>query len=244
MDRYQRNELIDGIGKKGQQKLLQSKVLVIGAGGLGSPVLQYLAAVGVGTLGIVDYDVVDITNLQRQVLHFTEDVGNKKVESAIHKLHSLNPNVNLIGYDEKLTQANASSLINQYDFVIDCCDNYEAKLLINDVCVASRKPFSHGAVLSMKGEVMTYIPGSACYRCVFSEIPIDGETPTSSQVGILGAVAGTIGTIQATETIKYLTGAGELLINRLLIYDARKIAFLALKVKKNDACICSANEET
>lgn len=239
MDRYHRNELIEGIGKEGQQKLLQSKVLVIGAGGLGSPVLQYLAAAGIGTIGIVDYDIVDITNLQRQVLHFTEDIGCPKVESAINKLSRLNPNIDLVPYREKFTEENASALIQQYDFVIDCCDNYEAKFLINDVCASNNKAFSHGAVLSMKGEVMTYIPGSACYRCVFGEPSAEGEMPTSSQVGILGAVAGTIGTIQATEAIKYLTGVGELLTNRILIYDARSVAFHSLKVKKNEACNCN-----
>lgn len=231
MNRYNRNILIEGWGEEGQQKLRSSKVLVVGAGGLGSPVLLYLAAAGVGTLGIVDYDVVDISNLQRQILHQTTDLGKNKIESAREKLNVLNPEVSVITYSEKFTEKNAANIIGEYDFVIDCCDNYTTKFLINDVCVREQKPYSHGAVLALRGEVMTYIPGNACYRSVFDNPPEDGTAPTSAQAGILGSIAGVIGSIQATEAIKYLTGIGELILNRILIFDGKSMNFYSLKVK-------------
>lgn len=231
MERYTRNVIIDGFGREGQEKLARAKVLVVGAGGLGSPVLLYLAAAGVGTLGIADYDVVDITNLQRQIIHATEDLGKPKIESARQSMEALNPDVEVVAYREKFTADNAAGLVRQYDFIIDCCDNYEAKFLINDVCVAEGKPYSHGAVLAMRGEVMTYVPGHADYRKVFNEAPADGEYPTAAQAGALGPVAGIVGSIQATETIKYLTGIGELLTDRILIFDGRTMAFHTLKVK-------------
>jgi Dinucleotide-utilizing enzymes involved in molybdopterin and thiamine biosynthesis family 2 len=228
--RYNRNILIEGWGEEGQQKLKNSKVLVVGAGGLGSPVLLYLAAAGVGTLGIIDYDVVDISNLQRQIIHQTVDVGRNKIESAREKLNALNPDVNAIIYPEKLTEANVSDVIKDYDFIIDCCDNYAGKFLINDACVREKKPYSHGAVLALRGEVMTYVPGNACYRSVFDNPPEDGTAPTSAQAGILGSIAGVIGSIQATEAIKYLTGIGELILNKILIFDGKTMSFYSLKI--------------
>jgi molybdopterin/thiamine biosynthesis adenylyltransferase len=238
--RYQRNILISGFGEEGQRKLREAKVLVVGAGGLGSPVLLYLAAAGVGTLGIIDCDVVDETNLQRQILHRTGDVGRLKTASAHEKLYALNPGTGFNIYQEKLTDGNAGRLIGEYDFVVDCCDNYATKLLINDVCVSRRKPYSHGAVIAMRGEVMTYLPGTACYRCVFDDPPEDGGIlPASSQVGILGAVAGIAGSIQAAETVKYLAGLGDLITNRLLIIDATSMNFFSLKVRANDRCLCA-----
>ncbi|MDR2918091.1 MAG: HesA/MoeB/ThiF family protein [Tannerella sp.] len=238
-NRYLRNVLIDGIGEEGQAKLAASKVLVVGAGGLGSPVLYYLAAAGVGTLGIVDYDVVDITNLQRQILHNTNDIGRLKIGSAALKLAILNPAVILRPYGEKLTEINAESIIEDYDFVVDCCDNYATRLLINDVCVKQQKPYSHGAVIAMRGEAMTYVPGAACYRCVFENPPQDGALSASSQVGVLGAVAGIVGSIQATEAIKYIVGMREqLILNRMLIIEAGDMKFISLKVKKNKDCVC------
>ena len=265
-ERYQRNVLVEGIGIEGQAKLSASKVLVIGAGGLGSPVLFYLAAAGVGTIGIVDDDVVNRTNLQRQILHFTNDIGRRKINSAEQKIAALNPDVEIITYQYRFTEQNAQKIIDGsfesdneykeqqntcinpycegknlaggYDFVVDCCDNYATKLLINDVCVQMGKPFSHGAVVAMRGEVMTYVPGSACYRCVFDAPPQDGLLPTSSQVGILGAVAGIVGSIQATETIKYISGMNDLIVNRIMIIDTKAMNFFSLKVKKSNACIC------
>ena len=237
-ERYNRNILIEGFGKAGQAKLKTSKVLVIGAGGLGSPALFYLTAAGVGTVGIADDDVVDTTNLQRQILYATRDVGRQKTDSASDKLVALNPDTNLVPYNCRFTEENAELIINEYDFVIDCCDNYATKLLINDVCVKMKKPYSHGAVVSMNAEVMTYIPGSACYRCVFETMSADGIPTTSEQSGVLGSVAGIVGSIQATEAIKYLTGMNGLIINRILIVDAKTMSFFSLKVKKRKSCIC------
>ncbi len=228
--RYNRNILVEGFGEEGQSKLQNSKVLVIGAGGLGSPVLYYLAAAGIGTLGIIDSDVVDISNLQRQILHRTSEIGVPKVISAKEKLEALNPDVHIVAYRERFTQDNAAELVRQYDFVVDCCDNYETKFLISDVCVAEQKPYSHGAVLTLRGEVMTYIPGSSDYRKVFGGAPAAGTVPTSAQVGILGSIAGLVGCIQATEAIKYLTGIGDLILNRILIIDGKTMAFQSLKI--------------
>ena len=238
MNRYNRNKLIEGVGEEGQQKLLQAKVLVVGAGGLGSPVLYYLAAAGVGTLGVIDYDTVDETNLQRQILHRTADVGRSKVESAAEKLRALNPDICINTYNERLTDDNADELIAGYDFIADCSDSYASKLLINDVCVRNGKPYSHAAVLAMRGELMTYLPGCACYRCVFEDEPAEGSHPGAAQVGILGAVAGVIGSLQAAEVVKYFTGIGELVTNRILIYDGLRTSFYSLKASKRKECGC------
>ena len=258
-DRYNRNILVEGIGRVGQAKLKAAKVLVIGAGGLGSPTLFYLAAVGVGVIGVVDDDTVNISNLQRQILHSTHDLGRRKTDSAQEKLVALNPDVRIILYSCRFTEENAEKIINgsmsgdtvglltdvacqspdgEYDFVVDCCDNYATKLLINDICVKMKIPYSHGAAISMRGEVMTYVPGSACYRCVFDTPPEDGVLPTSSQTGILGSVAGIAGSIQATETIKYLVGMNDLITGRILIIDAKTMNTFSLKVKKRSSCIC------
>lgn len=236
MDRYIRNVLIEGFGKEGQDKLRNSKVLVVGAGGLGSPVLLYLAAAGIGTLGIADNDRVELSNLQRQIIHFTGNVGEEKIVSATDKLHCLNPEVEIITYPERLDAGNADLLVTPYDFVVDCTDNYATKFLINDLCVKHRKPFSHAAVAGLRGEVMTYTPGNACYRCVFGEPPAD--TAERNPVGVLGAMAGMLGTIQATEAIKYLTGIGDLLTNRILIVDGSTMDFRSVRVKKNSKCRC------
>lgn len=236
MERYNRNILIEGVGEEGQEKLKKAKVLVVGAGGLGSPVILYLAAAGVGTLGLIDCDKVQLSNLQRQVIHWTEDLNTDKVTSAKRKIELLNPDVKVATYVEELSDLNAESLFADYDFIVDCCDNYKTKYLINDVCVKLKKPFSHAAVVSMRGEVMTVIPGSACYRCAFPELIEEEKGHSASEIGILGSMAGIIGSIQATETIKYLTGVGELLTNKLLIVDGRDICFYPLKVKKTNNC--------
>ena len=244
-NRYIRNVLIENIGLEGQERLKKAKILVVGAGGLGSPVLFYLAAAGVGTLGVVDNDVVNISNLQRQILHRTNDIGRDKTISAGEKLSALNPDVRIIVYNELFTEENAIGIIKdpegEYDFVIDCCDNYKTKLLINDVCVGLGKPYSHGAVVAMRGEAMTYIPGAACYRCVFDNPPEDGKLPVSSEIGILGSVAGMVGCIQATEAIKYIAGMNDLIADRILIIDANIMNFSSLKVKSNDKCCCKAD---
>ncbi len=237
-ERYQRNILIEGIGEAGQAKLKAAKALVIGTGGLGSPTLFYLAAAGVGEIGVVDDDVVAVSNLQRQILHFTNDIGQMKTNSAQQKLAALNPEVKIVTYNDRFSTENATQIVNNYDIVIDCCDNFATKFLINDVCVASRKPFVHGAVVAMQGEVMTYVPGAACYRCLFETTLEDGMFPTASQVGILGSVAGLTGSIQATEAIKYLTGMNGLITNRILFIDAGMMIFNFFSVKRRRACIC------
>lgn len=218
--RFNRQIIMPEIGLEGQEKLKNSKVLIIGAGGLGSPVALYLAAAGIGTIGIVDNDRVDISNLQRQIIHGESMEGIKKAESAKQSMKRLNGNVNVETYMCRITPENISGIIEKYDFVIDAVDNFETKFLINDACVIAKKPFCHGGVIRFNGQVMTYVPGQgACYRCVFEEIPKRGSSPKCYTVGVLGTVVGIIGCIQATEAVKYLTGAGELLTGRMLIVD-------------------------
>ena len=240
--RYSRHILLEGFGKEGQEKLLQSKVLLIGAGGLGSPNALYLAAAGVGTIGIADADVVSISNLQRQVIHFTEDKGKPKVESAAEKMRRINPDVKVITYDCFITEDNAQDIISDYDFIIDCTDSFASKYLVNDACVMAGKPFCAGGVVKYGAQVMTHIPGTACYRCIFSEPPAENEVETCSTVGVLGSVVGIMGSIQATEAIKYLTGIGELLTDKLLIVDALTMNFQTLAFKHNAGCpVCGDN---
>jgi molybdopterin/thiamine biosynthesis adenylyltransferase len=231
IDRYSRHIILQDIGGVGQEKILNGKVLIIGTGGLGAPAALYLAAAGVGTIGLIDGDVVDLSNLQRQVIHFTPDVGRPKVDSAKEKINLINPDVNVITYKDVIHAGNALEILKDYDFIIDGTDNFSAKFLINDACVLAKKPFSHGGILRFDGQTMTYVPGSASYRCVFKEPPPKNLVPTCSQAGILGAVAGMLGTIQAAEALKYLTGVGELLTNRMLIFDAKSMNFRTVKVK-------------
>lgn len=242
IQRYSRHILLQDVGVEGQEKLLIGKVLIVGAGGLGAPVAMYLAAAGVGTIGIVDADVVDLSNLQRQIIHFTADVDKPKVLSAKEKMEAINPDVKVVTYQEFLSANNALDIINNYDFVVDGTDNFPVKFLINDACVMAGKPFSHGGILRFHGQTFTHLPGTACYRCMFKEPPPVGSVPTCSQAGVLGAIAGMLGTIQAAEVLKYLTGVGELLTNRLLTFDAKSMIFRTIKVNKNaDCCICGTH---
>jgi len=236
LERYSRHIILKNVGIEGQEKICRGKVLIIGAGGLGSPAALYLAAAGVGTIGLVDGDVVDRTNLQRQVIHFTPDLGKPKVISAQEKIRQINPEVKVNAYHTLALAHNIGDLIKDYDFVIDATDNFPAKFLINDACVLSQKPFSHGGILRFDGQTMTYVPGTTCYRCVFPAPPPKNLVPTCSQAGVLGAVAGMLGTIQAAEALKYLTGAGELLTDKLLIFDALSMNFRTVKVKRNPDC--------
>ncbi len=239
IERYSRHILLQDIGVEGQEKINNGKVLVIGAGGLGAPVLLYLAAAGVGTLGIIDGDRVDLSNLQRQVIHFTPDVGRPKVESAKEKIQQINPDVNVITHQEFFSTDNAFDIIKDYDFVVDGTDNFPVKFLINDACVLAKKPFSHGGILRFEGQTFTYIPGNACYRCLFNAPPPPNAVPTCSQAGVLGAIAGMLGTIQAAEVLKFLTGTGQLLTNRLLTFDAKSMNFRTVHTKHNHHCpIC------
>ena len=236
-ERYNRQLVLDAVGEGGQQKISDASVLVIGTGGLGSPVLLYLAAAGVGTLGVADGDIVDHSNLQRQIIHSTLDVGRPKVDSAAEKLSRLNPDVRLIKHPLMAAPENIEQVIDGYDFVVEATDNFEAKFLINDACVLAGKPFSHAGVLRMSGQTMTVLPGrSACLRCLLDEPPPPGSVPSAAQAGILGAVAGTLGSVQATEALKYILGTGSLLQNRLLKLDAQEMRFSTLSIQRNRSC--------
>lgn len=228
--RYSRHLLLDGIGQEGQARIAQGKVLIVGAGGLGSPVALYLAAAGVGTIGIADGDTVDLTNLQRQVIHTTDDVGMAKVESAARKMRSINPDVKVVEINEFVNKPTLMKLAADYDIVVDATDSYKSKYTINDACVEAGKPFIHGGVLRYEGNVFTHVPGTADFRAIFGDEPTSAHVPTASEVGVLGTVVGVIGTIQATEVIKWLTGTGELLTDSILTFDALTWQFNKIKI--------------
>lgn len=236
-ERYARQLSLKEIGYDGQEKLRNGRVLIIGAGGLGSPAAMYLAASGVGTIGIADADEVDITNLQRQIIHQTKDLGRPKVISAKETMTAINPEVTVNAYQMRADKTNISQLIADYDIVLDACDNFETKFLINDACVSLRKPFVHAGILRFQGQLMTYVPGQGpCFRCVFGDVPPSEEIPTCREMGIIGAVAGVIGCLEAMEAVKYLTDAGDLLTGSLLTYDALKAEFRKIKLPRADEC--------
>ncbi len=242
IERYSRQIILDNVGGKGQEKLLQSRILIIGAGGLGSPAAFYLAAAGAGNLGIIDGDEVDLSNLQRQILHSTDDVGRAKVDSAKETLEKLNPDINIITYNKRVNAQNISSIISEYDFIIDGTDNFGAKFLINDACVLNKKPYSHGGILRFHGQTITHVPGSACYRCLFETLPPKGAVPSCSEAGVLGVVAGFLGTLQASEAMKYILKTGELLTDSLFYFDILNTEFRLLKIKRNKNCpVCGDN---
>lgn len=245
MERYSRHIILGQVGGKGQQKILNAKVLVIGTGGLGAPAAMYLAAAGVGNIGLVDFDVVDLSNLQRQIIHQTADVGKAKVKSGEETINAMNPDVNVKTYNEKVTAANIRDIIKDgdYDFIIDGTDNFPAKFLINDACVLEKKPFSHAGIIRFEGQLMTYVPGNGpCYRCVFKEPPPPDAVPTCRQAGVLGVMGGVIGTLQATEALKYILGVGELLTGYLLTYNALTMTFRKVKLPQNKSCaVCGEN---
>ena len=237
VERYSRQIILEEVGGKGQGKLLSSKVLIVGAGGLGAPAALYLAAAGVGTIGVVDDDQVDLSNLQRQIIHTTADVDVDKVTSAKTKMEAINPDVTVQTYKMRLTAENISEIIRRYDFVIDGTDNFTSKFLINDACYFEKIPFSHAGILRFYGQLITVVPGqSTCYRCVFRSPPPVGVVPSCSQAGVLGALAGVIGSLQATEALKYLLGVGQLLTGILLTYDALEMVFRAVKLQRNPDC--------
>lgn len=242
--RYNRHLILDGFGKEGQERLLRSKVLIVGVGGLGSPVALYLAAAGVGTIGIVDGDDVNITNLQRQIIHTTAEIGHQKTESAEHKIRALNPDVQVVVHDVFLSESNALDLISGYDFIIDGTDNFASKYLINDACIMLGKPFCMGGISRYNGQVMTHVDGSACYRCFFPEPPAYGEVETCATVGVLGSIAGMLGTIQATECIKYLSGVGLLLTDTLLTFDALTMQWQRVDFVRDEHCAMCGNNPT
>jgi molybdopterin-synthase adenylyltransferase len=245
LERYSRHILLDDVGVDGQEKLLQAKVLIIGAGGLGSPAALYLAAAGVGTVGIIDNDVVEISNLQRQIAHFTKDISIAKVDSAAEKMQAINPDITVRTYKEYLCAANIEKIMAGYDFVIDGTDNFPTKFLVNDACIFLGIPFSHGGILRFNGQTMTVIPGrTACYRCCFRKPPPPDAVPSCAQAGVLGAVAGMLGTIQAAEALKFITGAGELLVNSLLSFDAKTMQFRKIRLNRQKDCpVCGPQPE-
>ncbi len=245
LERYSRHIILQEVGVKGQKKLLNASVLIIGAGGLGAPAALYLAAAGVGTIGIVDADEVDLSNLQRQVIHTTNDVGKAKVKSAAETMEAINPDVTVKTYRTFVDSSNIMDLIKDYDFIIDGTDNFPAKFLINDACVMAEKPFSHAGIIRFKGQLMTYVPGEGpCYRCVFKNPPPKDAVPTCKQAGVIGAMGGVIGSLQAVEAIKYIIGKGDLLTGKLLTYDALKMEFHTIKLPKDDHCAVCGDEPT
>jgi adenylyltransferase/sulfurtransferase len=241
--RYSRHLIMPEVGMQGQQKLKAAKVLCIGAGGLGSPLTLYLTAAGVGTLGIVDFDVVDYTNLQRQIIHTTADVGRKKLDSAADKLKAINPFVNLRTFETKLTSANALELFREFDVVADGTDNFPTRYLVNDACVLTGKPNVYGSIFRFEGQASVFATEEGpCYRCLYPEPPPPGLVPSCAEGGVLGILPGLVGVIQATETIKLILGAGESLAGRLLLVDALGMKFRELKLRKNPDCpACGQN---
>lgn len=244
IERYSRQLILSEVGVKGQKKLLDSKVLIIGVGALGSASSMYLTSVGVGTIGIIDGDNVELSNLQRQIIHSELDIGKKKVQSAKETLQNINPDVNIITYDTFVNDTNILNIIKDYDFIIDATDRIENKFLINDACVLAKKPFSHAGILQFTGQLMTYIPDkSPCYRCMFEDIPKD-DLPNCSQVGVIGAVCGIIGNLQALECIKYLLNVGDLLTGKMLTFDGLSMKFRTINFKPSKFCrVCGQNAD-
>ncbi|SEW11032.1 SAMP-activating enzyme E1 [Halobacterium jilantaiense] len=246
LDRYSRHIIMDDVGPEGQAALLDADVLVLGAGGLGSPILQYLAAAGVGTLGVADDDSVERSNLQRQTIHGVDDIGRKKVQSAAEFVESRNPDVDVQPHDLRVTAENVEDLISGYDFVVDGTDNFQTRYLVNDACTLAGVPFSHGAIFRFEGQVTTFAGGddSPCYRCLFPEAPPEGTVPDCSTAGVLGVLPGTVGSIQATEAVKWVLGEGDLLDGRMLFYDASNMEFDSFAVSKRPDCpVCGDDPE-
>ncbi len=236
-DRYSRHLLLPEVGEAGQVKLLSAKVLLLGAGGLGSPAALYLAAAGVGTLGVVDADVVDASNLQRQIAHATSRVGKPKVESMAAAIADLNPDVKVVQHRERLTSANVDRLFEPYDLVVDGCDNFPTRYLVNDASVFHAKPVVHGSIFRFDGQVTTFVPGKGpCYRCLYPEPPPPHLAPSCAEAGVLGILCGIVGTVQATEAIKLILGKGDPLVGRLLTYDSLRMKFRELKLRRDKAC--------
>ncbi len=243
MERYSRHLTLPEVGVEGQEKLKSAKVLLVGAGGLGSPAAMYLAAAGIGTLGIIDFDVVDLSNLQRQVIHSTQDLDRPKVESAKERIDEINPNVKVLAFNERLSKDNILDLIKDFDVIVDGTDNFQTRYLTNDACCFAKKPLVYGSVFKFDGQVTVFDAHKGpCYRCLFTEAPPEGMVPGCSESGVLGIVPGVIGVLQATEAVKLILGKGESLIGRLLLYDALKMGFREVKFKKNPKCrLCGEN---
>ena len=240
--RYSRHIIMPQVGSAGQRKLLQSKVLIVGAGGLGSPSAVYLSLAGVGTIGIVDFDVVDVSNLQRQILHHSNDVGRPKVVSAMEAIKEYNPDTNVVVHETWLTSENAMEIIPQYDIIVNGADNFPSRYLINDACYLAGKPLVDGSILIFDGQATVFVPGQGCYRCLFPSPPPPGMVPNCAEAGVLGALTGLVGSIQAVETLKLLLGIGESLTSRLLLIDALGMDFRQVRIPHNPLCpLCGDN---
>ena len=243
--RYSRHLIIPEVGIEGQQKLKAAKVLLVGAGGLGAPLALYLTAAGIGRIGIVDFDVVDVTNLQRQVIHSTRDVGRKKLDSAAEKMLAINPELRVTRHETALSSANALEILKDYDLVVDGTDNFPTRYLVNDACVLSGKPNVYGSIFRFEGQATIFAyPGGPCYRCLYPEPPPPGLVPSCAEGGVLGVLPGTIGLIQDTETVKLILGIGEPLVGRLLLYDALAMRFRELKLRRNPECPVCGDHRT
>jgi len=242
LDRYSRHIYLDDVGPDGQQALLDAEVLVLGAGGLGAPIIQYLAAGGVGRLGIADDDDVERSNLHRQIIHGDDDIGHRKVDSAAEFVGRLNPDVTVEKHPTRVTKDNIEDLIEGYDFVVDGTDNFATRYLVNDACTLAGIPFSHGAIYRFEGQVTTVSGDGPCYRCLFPEAPPDGMVPDCATAGVLGVLPGTVGCIQATETVKAILGVGTSLEGRLLFYDAMEMEFDTIEIRQNPACPVCGDE--
>ena len=243
VQRYSRHLIMPEVGVDGQKRLKAGRVLCVGAGGLGSPAALYLAAAGVGTIGIVDFDAVDSSNLQRQIIHGTPDVGRSKLDSARSRLSALNPNVRIVGHETALTSKNALDILRDYDVVVDGTDNFPTRYLVNDACVILQKPNAYGSIFRFEGQASVFATrGGPCYRCLYPEPPPPGLVPSCAEGGVLGVLPGVIGTIQATEAIKLILGVGEPLVGRFLIYDALRMRFRELKLRRDPECpVCGDN---
>ena len=245
VERYSRHIILPEVGGEGQSKLLESKVLLVGAGGLGSPAAYYLAAAGIGNMGIIDFDTVDLSNLQRQIIHNTERIGMLKTESAKKTIEALNPDVKVTIFNEKLSSDNIMRLFEPYDYILDGTDNFATRYLINDACVLTGKTNIHGSIFRFEGQVTVFKPNDGpCYRCLYPEPPPPGLVPNCQEGGVLGVLAGIIGNLQVVETLKLILGQGETLVGSLLLYDALKIEFRKLKLKRDPKCPVCSDEPT
>ena len=236
VQRYSRHIVMPQVGSAGQRKLLEAKVLVIGAGGLGSPVCVYLALAGVGTLGIVDFDTVDLTNLQRQILHHNDDVGRSKLDSATDTLKAYNPDIAVVAHQGPIASDNAMEIMAGYDVIVNGADNFSARYLVNDAAYLSNKPLVDGSILMFDGQTSVFVPGQGCYRCLFPEPPPPGEAPSCAEAGVLGMLPGLVGSIQAAETVKLIMGIGKSLAGRFLLIDALDMEFREVRLRRNKDC--------
>jgi len=242
VQRYSRHIIMPQVGSVGQRKLIDASVLLVGAGGLGSPLAMYLAAAGVGKIGIVDFDSVDITNLHRQILHGNEDVGRAKVDSAEERLLSINPDIKVEKLPVHMNSENAMEIAKDFDILVDGTDNFPTRYLINDVGVLSNKPVVHGSIFLFEGQMTTFMPGQGCYRCLYPAPPPPGMVPSCSEAGVLGVLPGIVGSIMAAEAIKVILGLGNTLVNRLLMFDAEDMDFRKVKLRKDPECpVCGDN---